>query len=457
VSIAVAGTRSATAPDAPAPVEAPAAARDRPPAYLVLFLASIVADMVSGNSKLLHFPIPPQRILLAGAILLLVLDVRPWRTRRLLVRPVLVVALVFVAWLLWSASVAGTLTTSFGLFAMVDRLLVPMAAFSFAPVLFTSRRDRQLLLKVLTLMGLYLGITAVFETFGPHALVFPRYINDPNIGIQYGRARGPFVESEDDGLVMSACGFAAALLAWQVPGRWRRTGVCTVAACALGILLTLTRSNWIGAALATVLAFGAVPRLRRWLPAGIIGGVVGVAALLAFIPSLDAKVTGRATTQRSVWDRYNTDDAALRIISQHPLTGVGWERFIVVSADYVRQARTYPINNIGIEVHNVFLGRAAELGLPGALLFVLTLLLGPVRAVFRPAAGEFAGWRVAALGVVVTWTVCANLSPLPYSTANLLFWLVPGVALTPYLSEPKMRPVPVEPVPVPAPVAEERR
>lgn len=411
--------------------------RTRPPAYLLVLLATIPADFVSGNSKLLHFPLPPQRILLAVGILLLALDARPWRATRLRLRPVAVVAAAFLAWTAWSASVAGTLTTSFGLFAMVDRLVVPIAAFLVAPVVFASTRDRQLLLKVLTVLGLYLGVTAVLEVLGPHALVWPRFIVDPTIGIQYGRARGPFVESEADGLVMSACGFAAGLLAWQVPGRWRQVGVLTIGASALGVLLTLTRSNWIGAIVAAALAFLAVPRLRRWFVPIAIGGLVGVAGLLSFSHTLNAKVTGRATTQRSVWDRLNTDDAALRIIHQHPLTGVGWERFIVVSSDYVRQARTYPITNIGIEVHNVFLGRAAELGLPGAVLFVLVVLLGPVRALLRPAAGEFAGWRVAALGVVVTWLVCANLSPLPYSTANLLFWLIPGIALTPYLSAPR--------------------
>ncbi len=411
--------------------------RTRPPAYLLVLLATIPADFISGNSKLLHFPLPPQRILLAVGILLLALDARPWRATRLRLRPVAVLAAVFLAWTAWSASVAGTLTTSFGVFAMVDRLVVPIAAFLVAPVVFASTRDRQLLLKVLTVLGLYLGVTAVLEVLGPHALVWPRFIVDPTIGIQYGRARGPFVESEADGLVMSACGFAAGLLAWQVPGRWRQVGVLTIGASALGVLLTLTRSNWIGAIIATALAFLVVPRLRRWFVPIALGGLVGVAGLLSFSHTLNAKVTGRASTQRSVYDRLNTDDAALQIIHQHPLTGVGWERFIVVSSDYVRQARTYPITNIGIEVHNVFLGRAAELGLPGAVLFVLVVLLGPVRALSRPVTGEFAGWRVAALGVVVTWLVCANLSPLPYSTANLLFWLIPGIALTPYLSTPR--------------------
>lgn len=408
-----------------------------PPAYVVAFLAMILADTISGNSALLGFPLPPQRLLVVVGLILLALDRRVWSRLRLVLRPVHVAAAAFVGWALWSAAGVGTLTTSIGLYALLDRILVPVVLFVLAPVIFATERDRDLLLKTLTLLGLYLGITAVLEMFGPHALVFPRYIVDPNVGIQFGRARGPFVESEDDGLVMSACAFAAGVLVWRTAGRWRTVGVLTTIACAVGILLTLTRSNWIGAGLAAVITFAAVPHLRRYLPVAVVATTAAVAAMLAFIPPLAAKVSGRLDTQRSLDDRYNTNNAALRAIDAHPLTGIGWERFIAIGTDYVRQGSTYPITNVGIEVHNVFLGRAAELGIPATIVFVLMILLGPVRAIARRAPGDLAGWRVLSVAVVVTWLVCSLSSPLPYSTANLLFWLLPGVTLAPYLAVPK--------------------
>lgn len=406
----------------------------RPPAYVVAFLVMIVVDTTSGYSRLLGFPLPPQRLLLGVGIVLLALDRRPWRRRRLRLRPVHVAAAVLLGWVLWSASGVGTLSTSLGFYAFLDRLAVPIGAFTFGPVIFATRRDRQLLLKVLTVLGLYLGVTGVFELFGPHALVFPRYIVDPSVGIQYGRARGPFAESEADGLTMTACAFAGGLLAWQSKARWRLAGVASAAASLLGVFLTLTRANWVGAGGAVLLTFVVVRPLRRWLALLVPTTLVAGVALLAFIPSLALAVTGRAKSERSVLDRYNTDNAALRIIDQHPLTGVGWERFIVVGGDYVRQASTYPITNVRLETHNVFLGRAAELGLPAALVFVLAIAFGPVRAILRRATGEFAGWRVVSLGVVLSWFVSAMLSPLPYSTPNLLFWLIPGVTLMPYLT-----------------------
>lgn len=416
-----------------------------PPAYVVIFLAMIAVDTTSGNSKLLGFPLPPQRLLLGAGIALLALDRRPWREIALRLRGFHVAAVAFLAVAVWSAAVAGTLGTSLGFYALLDRLVVPIAAFMFAPVIFATRRDRLLLLKLLTVMGIYLGITAFLEFFGPHGLVFPRYIVDPSVGIQFGRARGPFVESEADGLVMTVCAFAGGVLAWQVSQRWRWAAIFSVVVSLLGVLLTLTRSNWIGAGLAVVVTFAAVGPLRRWLVALLLSAVLGVTALLAFVPSLSRAVTGRTTSQRSVFDRYNTDNAALRIIDQHPLQGIGWERFIAVGSAEVRQAPTYPITNVGIEVHNVILGRAAELGIPAALLFVSVLLLGPARAVFRRTPGEFGAWRVFSVGVVLSWMVCAQLSPLPYSTANLLFWLIPGVTLTPYLTKPPLR-APVAPM-----------
>ena len=45
------------------------------------------------------------------------------------------------------------------------------------------------------------------------------------------------------------------------------------------------------------------------------------------------------------------------------------------------------------------------------------------------------GWRLVLVGVVLSWGVAANLSPLPYPLPNLLVWLVAGVASGSYLVE----------------------
>ena len=420
------------------------------PAYLVCFLAWVPADMLSGNSFRLGFPISPDRLLLAAGVVLLALDARPWQAVRIRWRAVhlaLALMLVFAA---ISAVAAGTVAFSYPVFAWLDRLFVPFLFFTLAPVVFSTSHSRDLLLKVFTFMALYLGLTSVFQIIGPNALVFPRYILDPDVGIQFDRARGPFVESEANGLVMAMTGFGAALGVTRFRGTWRSVAWLATVAAAVGVLLSLTRSVWIGTVLGALLAFVAVPRLRRWLlPAAALGAAV-VYALITFVPGLGDSVFGRADAQGPLYDRLNTNAAALRIVEAHPLTGVGWLRFIDVVPEWVRQAPDYPITAINLEVHNVFLGRAAELGLLGAGLFVVCVLLGPVLAVVRRApVGDLTGWRVVALGAFCAWVVAANSSPLSYPLPNALVWLIAGITSAGWTSSVTSRSPGRIPVPVP--------
>lgn len=407
------------------------------PAYLIFFLAFIPADMFSGNSRLIGFPISPDRLCLAAGLVLLVLDPRPWAAIRIRWRLVHAALTSMVLFAIGSAVAFDVWRTSLAQFALLDRLLVPFILFTVAPVVYSDVRSRDLLLKLLVVLGLYLGLTAVFEVSGPTQLVFPRYIMDPSVGIQFGRARGPFVESEADGLVIAVCGYAAGLAISRFRGAWRIASVVTVLACAAGVLFSLTRSVWIGTVLGLVVAGLAVRRFRAYLVPAAVVGAIGVTVLLNLVPGLADKVSGRADSQGPVYDRLNTNAAALRIVEAHPLTGVGWSRFIDVAPEWVRQAPDYPITNIVLEVHNVFLGRAAELGLIGAGLFVVCVALGPVSAVLRRApVGDLTAWRVVALGALCAWIVAANTSPLPYPLPNALVWLLAGIASAGYTARP---------------------
>jgi len=410
------------------------------PVYLWLLLATLVLNVISGTgSDALGLPISPDRLTLAAGLGLLVLDPWAWRRTPLAVRPVHVAMVALVLLAAWSALSSGTLFTSLGLFALADRLVVPFLLFAIAPLVFCTPHRRDLLLQTLTLLGLYLAVTAVLERAAP-GLVRPQYIVDPSLGIQATRSRGPFLASEALGLVLTSCGFAAAFLASRRAGLWRALSVGTAVLCGVGVLLTLTRSVWLGAVVGVFVVCFQQRRLRRLLPLIVVGSTALVIGALVAIPSLQAAVTERATTTRSLDDRRNVNAAALRIIEQEPLTGVGWVRFLDVSADYVRQADTYPITNTRIEVHNVPLGRAAELGIPGGLLWVLTAVLGPLTAVVqrvrasRPEEEDLIGWRLVLTGGAAAWFVATLTSPVPYPLPNYLVFLLAGLVLAPHLT-----------------------
>ncbi|WP_432493789.1 O-antigen ligase family protein [Kineococcus auxinigenes] len=415
----------------------------RRPLYLWCLLGVVVCNVFSGHWDTFHLPIGLDRVFFAGAVVLLVLDPWAWRRTRLRFRPVHLAMLAMLVIAVLSAAGHSTLLSTYGLFGLLDRLIVPFLLFCAAPVVFSTPERRDLLLRTLVLLGLYLGVTALLETLHAYSLLFPSYIGDPDVGIQFGRARGPFIASEAMGMACAACGFAAAAAATRFRGGWRALSVLVVLLACVGVMGSLTRSVWVGTVLGVVVAMAGARRTRRLLPLVLGVGAVLVLAMLTFVPGLRETADARAGTTNSLMDRQNTNAAALRIVDAEPLTGVGWMRFIEVSHDWVRQADTYPITNVNIEVHNVVLSRAAELGLPGAAAFLACVLLGPVRSLVQRGypddQPDLIAWRSLSSGVVVGWCVTIMLSPASYPLPNSLTWMLAGIALIPHLTAPGFR------------------
>lgn len=382
--------------------------------------------MFSGFTHALGLPVGPDRIFLAAAVLVLLCARR--RPRVAVASAHICLALV-VGIATISMTAHGLWADTSSLFAWMDRLVVPLILLSIAPALFATTSDRLLLLQTLTLIGLYLSLTAVCEIFGPHGLVFPRYINDPALGIHFGRARGPFLSAEADGLVLITASFAAAALARQPIGkRWRTTTLIVAPLCQLGAVLSLTRSVWLGLAV-TLLWLVLVDRAFRaqMLPGLLIFLLLGGTAFAASTEFRDLLLE-RGSDSRSVYDRQNTDVAALRAMKEHPVLGIGWTQFIHETPRYVRQSPDYPLANTNIEIHNVVLSRAAELGIPGALLWLAAVLMGPTRSVVQ-AGSVMIGWRLLAAGTVIPWLIAIMFSPVPYPLVNNLVWLIAGISM----------------------------
>jgi len=404
--------------------------RSRHPAYVWCFVLALPLAAFSGSWELLGIKIGPDRILFAAGLVLLLLDPWAWRERRL--RPLHLIVLATLVWTAVSASASGTLDTSYGFFAFLDRLAIPFLLMLLAPMVFRTSHRRDLLLRVLVVLGLYLGLTAVLEQLAP-AYVIPRYIVDPAVGIQFGRARGPFVESVADGLVMVACGFASILGIQRLGRGWRVLSWAAVLLCTAGTLFTLTRAIWVGAVLGLLVAGLSGPRRRNALPIVVVTLALGVGLLLAISPALRNATIERAGNERSVLDRQNVNAAGLRAAEQHPLTGIGWARWLDVGQNYVRQAPDYPLTNTDIEVHNVPLARAVELGIPGAALWLACVIAGPGLGAVRRSHGDLESWRLVLIGAGVAWIVACMLGPVPYALPNQLVFLLAGIVLGPYL------------------------
>jgi len=424
----------------------------------VLLVAALMLELFSGNWGLMGIPLPLDRVAMAIALGALVLKgTHNVGVRRLVLRPLHLALLSALAWCAISGIIVGTIQTSLGFYAFLDRFgFFPFLLFCLAPIYFGTTRQRNILLAALVGMGIYLGLTGCLEGIHLYKLLFPRYIANPNVGIHWGRARGPFLESTGDGF----CTFVG-LVAGAIGLRtWHSTRARLLCLLAIGadlatLFFTLTRSVWIGALLGIVGTMMLTKKTRRLLiPLMVAGSIVMVGTLVAS-PTIRAEALGRAEDQNPVWDRQNTDLAALRIMKEKPIFGVGWENFLNVAPNYMLQQPNYPITGLDIEVHNVFLSHAAELGIPGLLLW-LAGFLGALRWAFLPALmtvlhrrgkpgrsppdPEMQLWLAGGVAIVLCFFVIADSAPFSEPLPNTLLWIWLGILAAPYTSVIRFQP-----------------
>ena len=403
----------------------------------------VVLTPFAGNWQQLGIPgaAAPDRLLIAFTIVLVVFRAATGRGEPLpRVRPVHIVLAMATLWAVVSALLAHTLFQRAPLLKIVEAYgLFPFLIFYLAPVIYTTERKRQWLLRALVGLGAYLGLTVLFEMAGPHALVWPRYIMDPNYGLHYGRGRGPFADAVANGFGLYVCALASCVAAATWRGLARVLAGCVALLCFAGTLLTLERSVWSGAAVATVVTLVSFRRLRPIAVPVIATGLVAVLIALVAIPGLSGEVQSRASDQGPVWDRQNLTVAALNMISARPLAGFGWSTFQADSAPYFRQSLNYPLTATSIDVHNYFLTYAVELGLIGLLLWMAGLLMGGFGALATRAPPELEPWRMAFLGLAVCFLLVANSVP-PTVFQNESFWLWAGVLWSARVTSTKRRP-----------------
>ncbi len=193
------------------------------------------------------------------------------------------------------------------------------------------------------------------------------------------------------GLLMLVIGVAAARVLFDA--RNRTWAGLVLPALVVALALTFTRSAWVGACLAVGLLL--VLKDLRLLAAAPV-----LAAL--FFTLAPAGITDRAYSMFDLQDPTNRDRiamgrAGLRMVRDHPLTGVGPD---MVQRLYPRYRDESAVNETNPHLHNVPLQIAAERGLPalGAWLWFVVAAGRELAARFRqPHARAAAGAGLAAL------------------------------------------------------------
>jgi O-antigen ligase len=225
-------------------------------------------------------------------------------------------------------------------------------------------------------------------------------------------------------LMLAFAYFFAGNTQWRPRAAWL-AGLLGLAA----IGLTYTRASWAGALLGLVVLAVVLARRGRLRASRVFAvGIVIVVAGLALLPTMSARLTQDygAHAQSSAWEeRWGLMQIAINIVAHHPLTGIGPGSYMYSYKDYIPAG----LHQWTSAVHNEFLLRAAETGLPGAIAFIALIAAGfrmgarLVRSDRPELLIAGAGWMAALLSLV--W----QMSWVPWTgfTYNCMLWFMLGL------------------------------
>jgi O-antigen ligase len=369
-----------------------------------------------------------------------------WRQGRLKSTPITAVDwLVLVAIGYFTLRCAMTLPAPFHAssvkpwWRLIAAFWAPAALYVVARMAPLDQRTWRRLLWALAALGGYLAFTAFAEVMHQWWAVFPRYIANPALGTHFGRARGPALNSASLGVMLTICFWSA----WMLVPRLNRLGQLLMAgllaAMAVGVFFTYTRSTWIGlAAGLAVVPLVQLPReWRGFLAIGVVmAGAVGMIAFGDKITDLGRKDSD-GSAEHSVYQRASFVYVSTRMFKDAPIFGHGFSRFYDLKMPYLAdRSQSLELESLRkLDHHNTFLSVLVETGLVGFLLFTGLLAAWALAAwrLVRDTSRESweRGQGLFALAVLIAYVSSALFHDLTLSaTEQWLPFLTGGLSVT---------------------------
>ncbi len=387
-------------------------------------------------------PLTLDRLAFVGLVAAFVVQ---WRLGRTKPRPLCssdVMLGLLLMWLTVSTLTHDFRTPSPDSVSPVWRLLagyfIPATVYWIARLSPLTERGVKIIRNSLIGFGLYLAVTGILEIAQQWSLVFPRHIANPQLGLHFGRARGPMLTSVSFGLYL-AVGLLAGWIAWP---RLRRLPqlllLMAFPLAAASLYFSYTRSVWAGAALGLIIMLGVTlqGRVRKLVlcslvSTGLLASVVNLQSLVNFQRETSASDT-RDSTRMRVAFAY----VSWRMFQEQPILGHGFGHFPQAKLNFLSD-RSTDLNLQAIRSlvhHNTLLSLLTETGVIGLSLFLLmcwTWLRSAwelYRSPFSPPwARSHAALFLAAFGVYTCQLLFHELS---YSTLdNALLFFLAGVAV----------------------------
>ncbi len=275
-----------------------------------------------------------------------------------------------------------------------------------------------------------MGGVAVFERLGPHEGLLRWYGVAPS-QVAYSASAHPYRSASFlvDTLILAfylagTVSFAVAMAA--VRTRWRPLAFLSFAACAGGLICTVTRSGYIGAAAGVVLVLllvGRNPRIRLAL--------VGLTALIVAVFAQHYVANGTLTRGEGDTAHKNAITRDIDLIVARPFGyGLGTtDRFRFQSGGVIK---TGQLGN----TEDTYLARALEGGIQALLLYLMALgiLVVRLRGVWSRARadGDVSRASVAAgaIGAILAIAAAGLFLGVLERVIEILLWGLPAIAIS---------------------------
>ena len=256
----------------------------------------------------------------------------------------------------------------------LDEYGVPFLLFVAAKNLFQSHEQIQQLVRVLFLVGVYLGVYGIYQFLAHGDIVMAHGDDLKTLGhLLEGRAVGPFLNGAVYGTVLI---FAFVWTLYLIPlERWGRAQFFIgigLALIGLGMFLSLTRAVWIG----FLVALFVVQLLdRKWRKpfALCLVGLILLSSVAWFIRPDASLVQSRLVAEDSVQQRLVSYKLALLMILAKPVVGYGSgdEPFIIGRTKFLARIESNWLE-LGAGIgppHNQYLYTLVQYGLIGLVAY----------------------------------------------------------------------------------------
>ncbi len=202
---------------------------------------------------------------------------------------------------------------------------------------------------------------------------------------------------------------------------WSRGPIVATAVAALGAI--------------AVVGWEARERLNRWAIGTVI--VVTIPVLVVGFRQVVRTRIALATASSlasdpSIQDRLNTYAAAIQMVRDHPLTGVGLENFSVLYPRYrSTESEKLTPDVLPTMVHSGYLQAAATIGIPGLVLYLsfISSVLFALWTAYKRLADRRSRWLVVAFLASISGYLIQDLSGWLDLTLSAFFWIILGLGV----------------------------